>query len=322
MRHWLPILAGLLVGLIAASAQAQSQTQARPRAASAVGIAQPPVQPAAMHPAEARSAGARPAGARPTRGPRPVLAAPPPPPPLDPGSQCRAAIIASEQLHGLPPGLLGAIARVESGRRDPNGQGVTPWPWTINAEGQGRYFESKLEAIAAVLELRARGVTVIDVGCMQVNLHHHPTAFATLDEAFDPAANARYGGLFLKRLASITGGDFEKAAGHYHSYTPDRAEAYRARVLAVWAGAPLGPPTTLVAGTVDPAMLQRVIRINGRNIRAFALNSRPDLTGERIAALGSIGVPLRLTGQTARGRPVFMVEVADGSVRPSTTARR
>ena len=69
-------------------------------------------------------------------------------------------------------------------------------------------------------------------------------------------------------------------------------------------------------------MLQRVIRINGRNVSAFAINSRPDLTGERMATLGSIGVPLRLTGQTARGRPVFMVEVADGTARPSTTVRR
>ncbi len=307
MRHWLPLAAALLVSLMAAPASAQRE--ARPVTTAAAG--QAASQPAA-----------RTAAGRQGRAARPVVVAPPPPPPMDPGSQCRAAITASEQQHGLPAGLLGAIARVESGRRDPNGSGVTPWPWTINAEGQGRYFESKLEAIAAVLELRARGVTVIDVGCMQVNLHHHPTAFATLDEAFDPVSNARYGGLFLKRLAAIAGGDYEKAAGHYHSYTPERAEAYRARVLAVWNGAPLGPPTTLVAGTVDPAMLQRVIRINGRNIRAFALNSRPDLTGERNAALGGIGVPLRLTGQTARGRPVFMVEVADGTVRPSNTVRR
>jgi hypothetical protein len=155
-----------------------------------------------------------------------------------------------------------------------------------------------------------------------VNLHFHPTAFATLDEAFDPVANARYGGLFLKRLATTAGGDWEKAAGHYHSQTPERAESYRALVLAAWSGAPVGPPTGLVAGTVDPALLQRVIRINGRNIRAFALNGRPDLTGERAAVLGSIGVPLRATGQTVRGRPVFMVEVADGTVRPSSSLRR
>ncbi|WP_431270669.1 hypothetical protein [Dankookia sp. P2] len=96
-------------------------------------------------------------------------------------------------------------ARSRSGRPDPAGRGVTAWPWTINAEGQGRYFDSKEAAIAAVEALRARGVTVIDVGCLQVNLKHHPDAFPDLATAFDPVANARYAGLFLKRLQAQTG---------------------------------------------------------------------------------------------------------------------
>ena len=152
----------------------------------------------------------------------------------DPGAQCRAAIAVAEQEHGLPPALLGAIARVESGRPQAEG-GVAPWPWTINAEGQGRFFDSKAEAMAAVEALRARGVTVVDVGCLQVNLHHHPQAFGSLEEAFDPWANARYAGLFLSRLQAAAG-DWVKAAGHYHSQTPERAEGYRMRVLAAWPG--------------------------------------------------------------------------------------
>ena len=39
---------------------------------------------------------------------------------------------------------------------------------------------------------RAQGARSIDVGCMQVNLLHHADAFASLEQAFDPVANARY----------------------------------------------------------------------------------------------------------------------------------
>lgn len=156
-------------------------------------------------------------------------------PPADPGLLCGRAIATAEREHRLPAALLHAIGRVESGRPDPRTGAAVSWPWTINAEGQGRFFETKEAAIAAVRALRARGVTVVDVGCMQVNLHHHPRAFASLEEAFDPAANARYAGLFLARLRQGAR-DWETAAARYHSRTPERAEAYKLKVLAAWPG--------------------------------------------------------------------------------------
>src|SRR5689334_20638301 len=79
-----------------------------------------------------------------------------PPRPEEPGQLCRQAIQGAEREHGLPGGLLHAIARVESGRADPQTGAVAPWPWTVNAEGQGRFFATKAEAIAAVQELQAR----------------------------------------------------------------------------------------------------------------------------------------------------------------------
>ena len=151
----------------------------------------------------------------------------------DPGLACRAAIGMAEREAGIPAGLLQAIGRVESGRRDPVTGRVAPWPWTINAEGRGMYFPTREAAIAEVRQLQARGVRVIDVGCMQVNLHHHPNAFPTLEQAFDPLTNARYAARFLGELQS-TRNDWARAAGHYHSQTPERAEPYRARVLAAW----------------------------------------------------------------------------------------
>lgn len=151
----------------------------------------------------------------------------------EPTQLCRAAIAQAERESGIPAGLMQAIGRVESGRRNPQTGAFGPWPWVINAEGQGRFFPDAPAAIAAVRELQGRGVRVIDVGCMQINLHHHPQAFANLEEAFDPVTNARYAASFLNRL-NETRRDWAVTAGHYHSQTPERAEAYRARVLAAW----------------------------------------------------------------------------------------
>jgi Transglycosylase SLT domain len=110
---------------------------------------------------------------------------------------------------------------------------VAPWPWTINAEGQGSYYDTKAQAIAAVRALQARGVQSIDVGCMQINLMHHPNAFASLDQAFDPSANATYAAHFLNDLHGQTN-DWLRAAGQYHSSTPELGAAYQTQVAAAW----------------------------------------------------------------------------------------
>ena len=153
--------------------------------------------------------------------------------PSSPADLCRPAIAAAERAHAIPHALLLAIGRVESGRRDPETGTFGPWPWTINAEGTGQFFPTKEAAIAAVRALQARGVRSIDVGCMQVNLHHHPHAFSSVEEAFDPWRNADYAARFLVDLQGRTQ-SWTQAAAHYHSQTPEFAEAYKRRVLAAW----------------------------------------------------------------------------------------
>ena len=161
------------------------------------------------------------------------------------GSPCRAAIEAAERERGIPPRLLTAIALVESGRRDPETGAFHPWPWTVNAEGVGSFHPTKEAAIAQVRALQARGVRSIDVGCMQVNLRHHPKAFANLDDAFDPAVNARYAGQFLASLYKQTG-NWNLATANYHSQNPERGEDYQRRVFGR-VMAPMGAATA--AGT-------------------------------------------------------------------------
>ena len=158
---------------------------------------------------------------------------------LDPGRAsdlCQTAIARNVPATRLPANLLSAIGRVESGRLDPRDGNFKAWPWSINAEGRGYTFSTKSEAIAAVLAMRARSVMSVDVGCMQVNLMHHPDAFVSLEEAFDPAVNVRYAAKFLGQLYAESG-DWNTAAAHYHSRTPDLALAYQRKVLAQLPGA-------------------------------------------------------------------------------------
>jgi hypothetical protein len=147
-----------------------------------------------------------------------------------PYAACEAAIAAAEKAPRIPDKLMPAISRVESGRLDSLTKRVRAWPWTINVEGAGFFFDNKEQAIDAVRTLQARGVRSIDVGCMQVNLMHHPNAFANLGEAFDPAANARYAARFLSALFRQTG-DWNLATANYHSANADRGEDYQRRVF-------------------------------------------------------------------------------------------
>ena len=162
------------------------------------------------------------------------------------------AIGAAEHAQVVPPRILPAIGRVESGRPDPASKGrVRPWPWTIDVEGQGQSFATKEEAIAAVQALQERGVRSIDVGCMQVNLLQHPDAFASLDAAFDPATNATYGARFLAALFHQTK-SWQMAIADYHSQTPELGIPYQQRVLA---GLPGWDPLTLPGGSTAFAVL-------------------------------------------------------------------
>jgi hypothetical protein len=140
-----------------------------------------------------------------------------------PQGLCVREILKAQLRHRIPGNLLLGIGLQESGtRRDGN---LTIWPWTVNAEGEGRLFDTRQAALDWVLERRAAGVASIDVGCLQVNLRWHPDAFDNLDEGFDAARNVDYAARFLRSLYEEKG-DWVLAAGSYHSATPDRQEDY------------------------------------------------------------------------------------------------
>ncbi|MGC9270352.1 lytic transglycosylase domain-containing protein [Acidiphilium sp.] len=162
----------------------------------------------------------------------------------DPATLCAAALNLAQGVARTPPGLLNAIATVESGRRDPQTGQIAPWPWTIDANGAGHTYATEAEAIAAAQGFESQGINSLDIGCMQINLQHHPDAFTSLAQAFDPAANAIYGAQFLRRLKSRLGG-WDQAVGAYHSETPALGLPYEQKVLDVWHGQG-GPAPALI----------------------------------------------------------------------------
>ncbi len=172
----------------------------------------------------ALAAALSPAGAAPLRAPQP----------LDPQAKlCARPIAAEEHARRIPGQLLAAVAVAESGRWRGPDRAIFAWPWTVTSGPNNWFFADKDAAVAFVKRLRKRGIHNIDVGCMQINLAYHPHAFASLEQAFDPAANVAYAAGMLDRLFHARR-SWSLAVGLYHSSTPALQNHYRRKVMALW----------------------------------------------------------------------------------------
>lgn len=152
---------------------------------------------------------------------------------IEGAKQCTQYFPTEERSRQIPVHLLAAISTTETGRYHEGLGMLVPWPWTINVEGKGYYFNSKAEAIAATQKFLGQGKRSIDVGCMQVNLKHHAKAFRNLNEAFDPATNVGYAARFLSTNYAEMG-NWIQAAAAYHSRTKSRGNSYLGRVEKNW----------------------------------------------------------------------------------------
>lgn len=178
---------------------------------------------------------------------------------------CIAAILQAQQRYDIPDNLLMALGLQEAGWSGP--QGLTIWPYSVNAAGEGRRFNSRFEAEAYVANKRAQGITSIDIGCLQINQLWHPNSFRSLSHGFDPAINVDYAARFLLSLYEESG-DWWLAAGRYHSRSDGPQGVYLAqlkrnqqvanqrfaRFLALALGAELGPldDYTMAAAPPEP----------------------------------------------------------------------
>ena len=193
---------------------------------------------------------------------------------------CVAAEALAEKAHGIPPGLLLTISRVESGR--PIHGRSEPWPWVIDSDGQAYYYDTKDAAVASARALIARGARYTDIGCMQVDWQQHPGAFANLETAFDPTANADYAARYLRSMYDAEAGhSWPTAVGYYHSHTPGLAEEYRGKVASLGEAILNGiaGPQSLYSRALRQGSLH--LALAGGGMLVLNLNRQPTLRGHR-----------------------------------------
>lgn len=144
----------------------------------------------------------------------------------EPSDICRESARTAAAQAGVPEEVLLAITLTETGRTI--GGRLQPWPWTVNADGEGHWFPDRDTAIRFADNLLRNGQPSFDVGCFQINYRWHGDSFGSAAAMFEPATNALYAARFLAGLARDRDG-WSSAAGAYHSRTPALAARYRAR---------------------------------------------------------------------------------------------
>ena len=216
---------------------------------------------------------------------------------------CDQVAAEASRRTGVPISVLQAISLTETGRKSDGA--FRPWPWTVNMEGKGVWFESEDEARAYVYKEFKRGARSFDIGCFQINYKWHGTAFRSIDEMFDPLANALYAAKFLKSLHAEQG-DWGRAAGAYHSRTPKYATRYqerfeRFRTTMLTQG---GPPESEIPEIPDIVRVANggaLYEAGSERVAEARVNTYPLLQAGGNGALGSL-VPL---GSAGGGASIF-----------------
>jgi hypothetical protein len=137
---------------------------------------------------------------------------------LDPQFLCLVASNYYEKKYSIPEGLLKSISIVESGRWNKEHKLALAWPWSINIDGEGKYFNSYEEA-ANFLRRAIKKSNNLDIGCHQVNWRNHGQYFDKPEDLLNPQKNAAYAAYFLvQKFQKVK--DWNKAIAHYHSQVP------------------------------------------------------------------------------------------------------
>jgi hypothetical protein len=199
---------------------------------------------------------------------------------------CERAGDRAARATGVPVSVMRAIAIAETGRKLAGA--LRPWPWTVNMEGTGVWFNTEAEAQSYAQTHLSAGSDSFDVGCFQLNYRWHGQAFASLAAMFDPVQNALYAARFLRSLYDEYG-DWTAAAGAYHSRNPTYAGPYRERFQAIRAAylSQDGSAPPVLTAQNTPSTSGRDLSTEARVINA----DYPLLQTGAVSDLGSL-VPL------------------------------
>jgi len=225
--------------------------------------------------------------------------------PVDPdiSAICDTVSAAAAGAQGMPADALYAITLSETGRS--SGGRLRPWPWTVNMEGRGYWFDTRQEAYDFVMEQYNKGARSFDVGCFQINYKWHGQNFASIEAMFDPMTNATYAARLLSGLYDEFA-DWTKAAGAYHSRTEVYASRYRTRYARIRGQLDGEAPTPALrlplAATVQVASASRFPGVQHAFLSAPPIaaispySSRAGAIGE-----GAIETPASVMGSLASG---------------------
>jgi hypothetical protein len=138
------------------------------------------------------------------------------PAPVSPRAACLAAARRAEHIHGLPQGLLVAIALSESGLH----------AHALNIGGRSHFPDSAADA-RALLASAPHGTSVM-AGCVQVNARVHARG---ADWPLDAERSADWAGGMLRRWYSESG-SWIRALARWHGGSPASTRRVLCRVRA------------------------------------------------------------------------------------------
>jgi soluble lytic murein transglycosylase-like protein len=128
---------------------------------------------------------------------------------------CEMQMAAAAVRHRIPLGVLYAVGMTESGNKG------YLHPFALNVEGKTIFASSRSEALISYAKSKLAGAKLIDLGCMQVNVHYHGKNFASVGAMLDPAANVEYAAKFLNELR-LQEGSWTMAVARYHASPRNR----------------------------------------------------------------------------------------------------
>lgn len=126
------------------------------------------------------------------------------------GNVCEAEMTRAAKAYDVPLGVLYAVGLTESGRKE------SLQPFAMNIGGKAYFATGLDDALKQFSAARKQGISLIDVGCMQINHHFHGEEFPSVAAMFDPHANVEYAARFLKSLRSQEG-NWTLAVARYHA---------------------------------------------------------------------------------------------------------
>ncbi len=139
-----------------------------------------------------------------------------------------------ETAEGVDPHLLYAIAIAESQKYFTGGF-IRPWPWSVNVEGKGHYFDTRAEAEQFVDELFSQGLKSIDIGPMQINTYWHGHRVSDPKDLFSLSTAISVSSDILKEAMDSSPSDQALGIGRYHTWSDEqRARSYGSRVIKYW----------------------------------------------------------------------------------------